>query len=91
MHFEFHEREITALANDTETSIASGAVLAHIGLVKEWTCAAKAKLGSNVTVVATGGYSTNLRAFLANTVDVFDQQLTLKGINIIAAAASPEI
>jgi len=87
MHFEFREREITPLARDTETSIASGAVLAHVGMIKQWTESAKAQLGQDVTVVATGGYSENLRPFIANSVNVFDYLLTLKGINLIAAAA----
>jgi pantothenate kinase type III len=88
MHFEFLERDITPLAHDTETSIASGAVLAHVGLVKHWIGAAKSKLAGKAIVVATGGYSENLRAFLADSVEIFDQQLTLKGINLIAASAA---
>lgn len=74
---------VTPLANDTQSAITSGCLLAHIGIVEYWVAAARRQLGGNAKVVATGGYSSYV-ASATGCIDVFDQQLTLKGIKLVA-------
>jgi type III pantothenate kinase len=83
----FSPEDLTPLARDTHNAISSGCVFGHVGIVRNWIALAKASLNKDATVVGTGGYSTYLRS-LTKEINVFDQQLTLKGINLIAEYAS---
>jgi type III pantothenate kinase len=85
----FAGRKINTLAHDTEAAIIGGSILGHVGLIEKWVSSAKEALGLDATVVATGGYGDQLRRH-TDCIDVFDPELTLKGINIIAAATTTE-
>jgi type III pantothenate kinase len=82
-------QKITPLAVDTPTAIASGCILAHVGLMEHWIKAAKEQLGPDTIVVATGGSATTL-APLTKTLDHVDPDLTVYGINFIAEAAEDQ-
>jgi type III pantothenate kinase len=71
------------LALDTEYAIASGAILAHVGLSKAWTDQAKQEFGNDTIVVATGGWSRTLSNYL-DIFDYIDPGLTLKGVKALA-------
>jgi len=79
-------RPINPLAFDTPGAIASGCILAHVGLIEHWIKVAKDQLGENATVIATGGCATTL-APLTQALDRVDPDLTIYGINFIAEAA----
>ncbi|HEY9679249.1 MAG TPA: type III pantothenate kinase [Drouetiella sp.] len=75
-----------ALASDTSNAITSGCIYAQVGIIEQWLKIAKKELGSNTTVIATGGY-ISIIAPLTDAFDYVDQELTLYGINFIAQAA----
>ncbi|HEY9871675.1 MAG TPA: type III pantothenate kinase, partial [Candidatus Obscuribacterales bacterium] len=74
-----------ALAFDTETAIASGTVLAHVGLVEYWVKLARKQLGPDTVTVATGGWAETLARY-TRVFDHIDPYLTLKGIYLMAEA-----
>jgi type III pantothenate kinase len=74
-----------ALAFNTETAIASGAALSHVGLVEYWIKLARKQLGPDTVTVATGGWAETLARY-TRAFDHIDPYLTLKGIYLIAEA-----
>jgi type III pantothenate kinase len=74
-------------AFNTEDAIAGGCLLAHVGAIEYWIKSARKSLGEGTTVVATGGYSSDIKP-LTDAIDEFDLQLTIKGIDLIAEAAA---
>lgn len=75
------------LANDTKTAMKNGCVLAHIGLIEQWVKVAKNSAGAETRIVATGGYASHVRS-MTKVIDEFDSHLTLRGIDVIAEAAT---
>jgi type III pantothenate kinase len=73
------------LAMNTEHAIASGAILAHVGLSKSWIDQAKQELGDDTITIATGGWSRTLNSYL-DMFDYIDPGLTLKGVRALAPA-----
>jgi type III pantothenate kinase len=71
------------LALDTEHAIASGAILAHVGLTETWINQAKQELGDDAVTIATGGWSKTLSNYL-ELFDYIDPGLTLKGVKALA-------
>jgi len=79
------QNQFNPLATTTTEAILNGAILAHVGFVQRWIAEAKREIKGKTVVVATGGLSHFLSDALAETIDYFDSNLTLKGINLIAA------
>jgi type III pantothenate kinase len=66
-------------AFDTYSSICKGTVSAHVGIVEEWISLFRRKLGEDMAVIATGGWSEFLFPF-CYSIDRVDPLLTLRGI-----------
>lgn len=86
-----------AIGSNTSAAMQSGAVIGHIGLVRELLAAIRAELARDGTadahVILTGGLATAPWATEIPGVDVIDSDLTLRGLAIlhaeIAAARTP--
>jgi type III pantothenate kinase len=78
-----------AIGRDTSEALQSGAVLGHIGLVRELTERIAAELtgddGARPQVVVTGGLSAAPWSSALPGVDVIDPELTLKGLALLHA------
>jgi type III pantothenate kinase len=75
------------LALNTKQAIISGCILGHLGLLEQWVKSVRNQLESKCTIIATGGFAS----FLAPYTTLFDHvhpELTIHGINLIAASAS---
>lgn len=76
----------TELGQDTQTHITNGVLLGHIGMIRSWLDEAKRSLGAPAVTVATGGWDKELQNRL-HLFDHVDDDLTLKGIHVIAENA----
>lgn len=92
---------VRAIGRDTSEAIASGAVLGHVGVVRELVARVGAELDApdrhgaagqpgtrsdRPKVVATGGLSAaSWMSLLEDVVDVVDPQLTMKGLALLHA------
>ena len=74
------------LSLDTETSIASGTLAGHIGMMEYWVRVARRTLGGDTVTLATGGWATTVARY-TRVLDFVDTNLTLKGIYLMAEAA----
>jgi len=70
------------ICTDTETNIQSGIMFGYAGLVDGLVNRMKKELGSESTVVATGGLAPLIQP-LSDTIDAVDEYLTLYGLKII--------
>lgn len=76
---------VNPLSHSTRESIFAGTFLGQLGAVEKWVNQCKKALEGSSLVVATGGLSTYIGQHLqTDTIDSFDKELTLKGINFIA-------
>ncbi len=71
------------IGNDTESAMRSGVVLGYQCLVEGLIEKLREELGEISTVVATGGYG-QLFADRLSTIDIFEPDLTLNGLRLIA-------
>lgn len=71
---------------DVYSALCNGTVAAHIGLIEQWVKIFKEKLGDDLMVVATGGWS-ELIGPMTQCIDQVEPALTFKGIRTIVAAA----
>ncbi len=83
----FQPEKINPLATTTEEAILNGTILAHLALVERWIETSKKQIDGSCVVVATGGLSRFFSVALTGSINHFDSDLTLKGINLIAAEA----
>ncbi len=78
-----------AIGRDTAEALQSGAVLGHVGLVRELTERIGAELmqagGPRPRIVVTGGLSAATWASQLRGADVIDPELTLKGLALLHA------
>lgn len=81
------EGQTLALGHDTDTHMRNGVFTGHIGLVREWLAVAKSNLYGKALTIGTGGWSGSVNEF-GDVFDVCDPHLTLKGVYILATAAS---
>ncbi len=76
-----------AIGRDTAEALQSGAVLGHVGLVRELTERIGAELmqggGARPRIVVTGGLSAGTWASRLPGVHVIDAELTLKGLALL--------
>jgi len=75
------------LATTTKEAIINGTVLAQIALVERWIKESKKRIDGKAVVVATGGSSHYFSDAFTGSINFFDSDLTLKGINLIAEEA----
>jgi type III pantothenate kinase len=83
----FQRDSLNPLATTTEEAILNGTILGHIAMVEGWISQSKRQMGGSTVVVATGGLSHFFSDALTGSIDFFDADLTLKGINLIAEEA----
>ena len=73
----------SVIGKNTQDAILSGVVRGHAcmisGLLKE----CKKELGENTVIIATGGYAKLVANYMKSPFDFIDEDLTLKGLNII--------
>jgi type III pantothenate kinase len=72
----------SAIGRTTASSMQSGVVFGYVGLVQELVRRFRDELGTNATVVATGGLAPTM-ARLIDCIDVVDERLTLTGLRLI--------
>jgi len=76
------EKPKNAIGKDTKEAMRSGLYFGYIDMVNGMIKRFKDKLGKNAKVVATGGLA-KLIASGTDKIDVVDQDLTLKGLELI--------
>ncbi|MEG0376868.1 MAG: type III pantothenate kinase, partial [Eubacterium sp.] len=77
------EKPFSILGRDTVTSMQAGLVYGYIGQVEYIITKMIQEIGvPNIKVVATGGYGRMFHEECEN-IDIFDSQLSLKGLKII--------
>lgn len=77
-----------SIGRDTAEAMASGAVLGHIGLVRELCARMTAELGldgGRAPIIVTGGLSAGPWASLLDMADAIDPELALKGLSLLHA------
>jgi len=72
----------TIIGRDTKTSIQSGLLYGHAGLVDELVTRIQKELGQQAKVIATGGFSA-LIAPLSRTIQEVRANLTLEGLELL--------
>jgi len=70
------------IGNSTVEALRSGLLYGYVAMVEGLLVRFKAKLGGKVKVVATGGMSKLIGKY-ARGIDIIDEKLTLKGLNLI--------
>jgi len=70
------------IGNSTVEAMRSGLLYGYAAMVEGMLMRFKAKLGGKVNVVATGGMSKLIGKY-ARGIDIIDEKLTLKGLNLI--------
>ena len=76
------ERPGKVMGTDTVGSIQSGVYYGYVGQIEYLVRRLREEAGTNFKVVATGGLSGIFRES-TNVIDIFDPDLTLKGLNYI--------
>ena len=64
-------------------AIRSGIVFGFAGQVEGIVRRLRGELGSDTTVIATGGLARSLVPYIRETIDEVDDQLTLVGLRLI--------
>lgn len=75
------EKMEKVIGETTMESIKSGVYFGYSGVVKEIVSKMKEKLGEKTMVIGTGGYGSIFKG--VGCIDIFDPDLTLKGLKII--------
>jgi pantothenate kinase type III len=71
---------------DVYSSVCRGTVCAHVAIVEGWITQFRRQIGSDLVIIATGGWSEVLAPH-CSSIDEVDPFLTLKGIWTVARAA----
>jgi type III pantothenate kinase len=79
---EIFNKPKTVIAKETISSINSGLVYGYAGLVDGIVNRIKKEMGSNFTVIATGGLAPLIKSE-AKTIDYIEEFLTLDGLQIL--------
>jgi type III pantothenate kinase len=75
-------RPPSAIGRNTPHAIQSGLLFGYVGLVEGMVSRFKAELGTNTTVIATGGLAGSI-ARETDVIDIIDPWLTLHGLRIV--------
>ena len=78
--------DLSPLAKTTDDAITRGTMLAQISTVESWIEKARRELGEACTI-ATGGMAPYLIPYI-DSLEIYDEDLTLKGISLLAEAAA---
>lgn len=73
-----------AIGDTTPDAMLSGIVLGHIAMTEGMIARVKRELGTEATVVATGGFG-KIAAEHSPMIDVLNETLTLEGLNLLAS------
>ncbi|HMP51285.1 MAG TPA: hypothetical protein PKD05_06980, partial [Candidatus Melainabacteria bacterium] len=87
---EFDSAALSPLALTTDQAILNGTIIGHLGMVERWLQSCRQCLDLPVKTVATGGLA-RLIAKHIDTVSIIDEDLTLKGINLLGAPAEDPV
>ena len=79
---EIFDKPKTVIAKETISSINSGLVYGYAGLVDGIVNRIKKEMGSNLTVIATGGLATLIKSE-SESIDYVEEFLTLDGLKIL--------
>ncbi|HUV58578.1 MAG TPA: type III pantothenate kinase, partial [Desulfatiglandales bacterium] len=79
---EIFDKPKTVIGKETISSINSGLVYGYAGLVDGIVNRIKKEMGSNLTVIATGGLATLIKSEAEN-IDYVEEFLTLDGLQIL--------
>jgi type III pantothenate kinase len=79
------EEPNSAIGRSTEEAMQVGAVIGYRGLIREILSEVRRELGGTPTIFATGG-DAELIGKGINDIDIIDQDLTMKGIQVIGTA-----
>ena len=79
---EIFAKPKTVVAKETMDSISSGLVYGYAGLVDGMVNRIKEEVGSDLTVIATGGLAPLIKSE-ARSIDYIEEFLTLEGLNMI--------
>ena len=71
------------IGHNTEEAILSGVVRGHACMIEGLLKECKKELGSTPLTIATGGYAHLISGYMEKKFDCIDEDLTLKGLNII--------
>ena len=71
------------IGHNTQEAILSGVVRGHACMIEGLLKECEKELGSKPKTIATGGYSHLISSYMENPFDFIDEDLTLKGLNII--------
>ncbi len=81
-HVEIFAKPKTAIAKETIGSINSGVIYGYAGMVDGIVNRIKKEIGSDLTVIATGGLAPLIRSE-ASTIDYVEEFLALEGLKTI--------
>jgi type III pantothenate kinase len=76
------EEPNSAIGRSTKEAMQVGAVIGYRGLIREILSEVRRELGGTPTIFATGG-DAELIGKGINDIDIIDQDLTMKGIQVI--------
>ena len=71
----------SVMGTNTQEAILAGVVIGHAHMIKGLLAQTKKELGENPVIIATGGYASLISNYI--DFDYIDEDLTLKGLNII--------
>ena len=79
------EEPNSAIGRSTEEAMQVGAVIGYRGLIREILTEVRRELGGTPKIFATGG-DAELIGKGINDIDIIDQDLTMKGIQVIGTS-----
>jgi type III pantothenate kinase len=84
-------KTVELIGKTTKQSMFSGATFGFSALATGLIKSLKRELGKNTKVIATGGDIQFIKKYLKESVDIFDENLTLKGLNLIGRSKAYRI
>lgn len=75
-------RPARVMGNDTISAMQSGVYYGYVGLIEGLIARLKCEFGAAMTVIATGGLAVLFKESIAE-IDIFDADLTLKGLKVL--------
>lgn len=82
----FNPDDLNPLSTSTEEAILNGTILGHLGMVESWLKRCRLGVSKPAKIIATGGLAKVIAGHI-DGIDVIDEDLTLRGINLLGAQA----
>ena len=73
----------SVIGKNTQEAILSGVVRGHACMIEGLLKECEKELGQKPVIIATGGYAKLISSYMTKPFDYIDEDLTLKGLNII--------